>query len=431
MAVLVLPCLLAAAATPAASITSLQADLDAISALIVANAERTDVATVDATWDADEGKGRWSGHDYDLTTLWSGKTIVFGEEHNEHRENFVRAFKIRHRLVEGASEKSLAGIDVGSSAPNSKYTGAGDGGKALENYWLRAGQLMDASWKPFLEGLRDLSNNWVEEEDNPDIDDAELNRRSIDSFEELFQPLELLGTLTNAKMTGGLANTLQAVTSEMIANVKGEEPRSAVRAAVGAALETAIEYNGRMVSDLPFDKIVALYSSKDVQRYSHRGQAALNELFHGDKAKLDRWIQYFTLFGMAVEALAEKQYEYLVETMPEGDRAAEETRDIAASNADDKNPYTVWSPRRDLAMIKNLEDAMRQDPRPLFVTLGKAHAERLKDQICAIPDADGNVGNVVLIIGELGHLVRVEGPGRPGRDLCPEVLDTLLQTTTI
>ena len=84
--------------------------------------------------------------------------------------------------------------------------------------------------------------------------------------------------------------------------------------------------------------------------------------------------------------------------MPEGDRAAEETRDIAASAADDKNPYTVWSPRRDLAMIKNLEDAMGQDPRPLFVTLGRAHAERLKDQICAL-------GNVVLVIGELGDLL--------------------------
>ena len=44
MAVLVLACLLTAAAPPKASIASLEADLDAISKLIVANAERTSTA---------------------------------------------------------------------------------------------------------------------------------------------------------------------------------------------------------------------------------------------------------------------------------------------------------------------------------------------------------------------------------------------------
>ena len=48
---------------------------------------------------------------------------------------------------------SLAGIDVGSSGTDRKHDGTGDlvltgtpsqpfSGKALENYWLRAGQLM-------------------------------------------------------------------------------------------------------------------------------------------------------------------------------------------------------------------------------------------------------------------------------------------------
>ena len=45
MAALVLACLLTAAAPPKASINSLEADLDAISKLIVANAERTSTAT--------------------------------------------------------------------------------------------------------------------------------------------------------------------------------------------------------------------------------------------------------------------------------------------------------------------------------------------------------------------------------------------------
>ncbi len=105
-----------------------------------------------------EGVGVWNNR----WMNFAGKgPIVFGEEHNEIRHQFIRALNITHYVVEGSFERSLSGVPAanipphaGDAASHQPYTGNGPG-KALENYWVRSAQSMARFWVEF---ETDLSN---------------------------------------------------------------------------------------------------------------------------------------------------------------------------------------------------------------------------------------------------------------------------------
>jgi hypothetical protein len=58
-------------------------------------------------------------------------------------------------------------------------------------------------------------------------------------------------------------------------------------------------------------------------------------------------------------------------------------------------PFTVWGGRRELFMLKNLEDALKQNPPPMITTLGNAHATNQKGKL---EEMSKKYGGTLLIV---------------------------------
>jgi hypothetical protein len=313
-----------------------------------------------------EGMGVWNGEWVNLAGLG---TIVLGEEHNDIREAFVTALNITHRLREGESERGLHGVDAASiPAPavnarvNSRYEG--DDARALENYWLRAGQSIAAYAPKAIAALREFAGSaelgadmgaWIV----PDAVDP--------SLVELVRTL--LGVVVPAvpEQPGVGRDVVVALADARVRASRCEE--LGFLAMADLAARKLAPGGGRDA-----DAAYAAWVDDLATRPEQAGQllGAVQSL------------------AAAIERLGYAQFK----AISSSDELALDASRVAAAPADDV--FAVWSPRRDVAMLANLREAMTKDPPPMFVTMGREHAKRREPELEAMLRGRGR-----LLIGDL------------------------------
>lgn len=330
-----------------------------------------------------EGMGLWNG---EWINLAGPGTLVFGEEHNAIREDLVRDLNVRHRLVEGAFERSLQGVDPQhiAAAPqgyeaHAKYDG-GTQFKALENYWLRSGQYMERFAAPVLERLAQA---------------AEASRQAAldDQVHEVWlPPLERPGELLE------LIRTLRASTLPVLDHTSTPAQRQTV-----TALSTAQHYAERC-ADFGLDDFIRV--SMKEGRGGKVAQFEFWKSYRGKSRALSLLHRSFALLAESVEALGYQQF--LASASPhelQTDAIRVQAARTKKQQGQELTGFEVWSARREVAMLANLRDAMAQQPPPLLVTLGAAHARNRRQAI------EGMAGVRALVIGDIGTLVAL---GRKG-----------------
>lgn len=325
-----------------------------------------------------EGMGLWGN---EWINLAGPGTIVFGEEHNAIREELVRSLRIRHRLVEGAFERSLQGVDPQhiAAAPqgyeaHAKYDG-GTEFKALENYWLRGGQYMERFAAPVLERLS-LA--------------AELSRQA--ALGDQAPPDVWLPPLERPSELQELIRTLKASTIPVLdAQTSTPDQRQMV-----AALATAQHYAERC-ADFGLEDFIRV-SAKD-GRGGKMAQFEFWSHYQGQTRALSLLHRSFALLAESVEALGYQQFRASASPLElQSDAVRVQAARTKKQQGEELTGFEVWSARREVAMLANLRDAMAHQPPPLLVTLGAAHARNRKQAI------EGMAGVRALVIGDIGML---------------------------
>lgn len=278
-----------------------------------------------------EGIGIWNGRWMNL----NGKgPVVFGEEHNDVREDFVKALNINHRLIEGAFERSLFGmadadIPQNSKDPNSHKKYSGDAtGKALENFWVRSAQSMARFFIGLEKDLEKIDSQ------NPNI--GQLER--LDELEEIMRTIE--GIKPNPTDKAGIEKEIN-------------DELTAAKAFLDSANRAGLQ---ELLDSM----------KKDYRAY----RSGLKDLLA--KFNTKELLDNFSGFRKSIENIGYLNFK--ANATPE-DMAA----DDLTKNSDE--PFTVWGGRRELFMLKNLEDALKQTPPPMITTLGNAHATNQKGKL--------------------------------------------------
>jgi hypothetical protein len=323
-----------------------------------------------------EGMGVWDGH---WVNLAGRGTIVFGEEHNDIREQFVQALRIRRRLVEGAWERSLHGVSDANipghavdPVSHAKYAGD-DRGKALENYWLRAGQYMARYAEPAIEALSLFARN------------ARIIQRGLPAPHEepWIPPLENAGELRE------IITTLQATTLPAAAGNRAD-----LSSRIIVELGTAKHYADRC-AEFGLMEFIALSARNDrAARY------ALIDWNHdlATRPRLARWM-HACLKGLAdaVEKLGHLQFSAMASAQEIATDLFKTTRaDVRRQHGGKVGAFELWAGRREVAMLANLRDAMLRQPAPILVTIGAAHARNRHRELEELLDGRG-----CLVIGDI------------------------------
>lgn len=310
-----------------------------------------------------EGMGIWSGR----WMNFNGKgPIVFGEEHNQIRNQFIRKLNISHTVIEGASERSLTGVDAAAIPPSSiapgahrKYTGD-DTGKALENYWVRSGLLMARFWVPFENELRavDPADNFHH------LNQVEHGR--VLELEELMKTVDAILPVTAGKQGNELLINEKIVTAKFYLE-------KAYETGLQEMLTLLKENNYRTYrSDLP-----------DVLRNINARGNGLHYLY-----------VCFSEFRKCIEDIGYLHFR--------ANASPEQLVDDSYTK-DSTNVFTVWAGRRELFMLKNLEEALQQNPQPVLVTMGADHARNQLHNLEALLHRY----NGMLVIGSIVDLADV------------------------
>ncbi|WP_144395266.1 hypothetical protein [Pleionea sediminis] len=320
-----------------------------------------------------EGMGVWNGK---WVNLSGNGTIVFGEEHNELREDFVQAMNIRHRLIEGAFERSLHGVPLGNiptppatHAAHKKYDGS-ETNKALENYWLRGGQYMARFGAATLKNIEQFVTNI---DKNP----SEAYIPPIDRPNEL---QELMRTISGVRLPAISEQTPDSV-RDVIAAVRNAQTQIAQSQQSG-------------LTELIDTSISANRDRRGI--YAHR--ALVEEL---TKEQAQQLLDNFTRISDAVKAIGSAQFKAIAsESELENDvRRVAETQKFGAKD----DPFAIWGPRREVAMLSNLNAALQINPPPIFVSMGVAHSENRRDVIDIIPGVTYVKGGIPDLV-ELGSI---------------------------
>lgn len=310
-----------------------------------------------------EGMGIWSGR----WMNFSGKgPIVFGEQHNKIRDAFIQELNISHTVIEGASERSLTGVDDDAIPPSGiepgahrKYAGD-DTGKALENYWVRSGLLMARFWVPFENQLKaiDVADNF------PTLDQVENGR--VHEMEELIRTVGAIVPVTVGKQGNELLINEKLITAKFY-------------------LEKAY--------DTGLQEMLTLLKQEDYRAY----RSDLPDVLRDINARgngLHYLYQCFSEFRKCIEDIGYLHFR---------ENASPEDLVTDSYTKDSKNAFTVWAGRRELFMLKNLEEALQQNPAPLLITMGADHA---RNQLHRLEELLHKY-NGMLVIGGIDDLAEV------------------------
>jgi hypothetical protein len=293
-----------------------------------------------------EGIGVWDSR----WMNFSGKgPIVFGEEHNEIRTDFIKALNIKHYVVEGAFERSLSGVDPraipahSSSQAHQVYTG-NEQGKALENYWIRSAQSMARFWRAF----------------EQDLDQLDPRGPLLSQIERVGELSELVNTIRGSRVQPGTPIQIQLDNARFHLD-------KAMQAGLGKLL--------------------------DIMKLAPRAYTSrLRELI--DKIEIGPLQFAFTEFRKSVEQLGYLNF---------AADASPEELDLDERTKGSKEPFEVWGGRREHFMLKNLEAALTKNPPPLITTMGAAHARHQQDALQQLLRRHGGM----LIIGSIVELADV------------------------
>lgn len=230
-----------------------------------------------------EGMSVWNGR---WVNLAGRGTIVFGEEHNEIRELFARALNIRHRLVEGAWERSLHGvpdIDIAQHVDNprahSKYRGRRPGAGEL---LAARGSVHGALRSTAIEALRVFA------------DEVWTARRRNEKPTAWIPPLERLGELIE------LVQTLQRTT------VPPPTAADRLQREIVLALDIARYYAIRC-EDFRLLDLARLDAATD-RRAHYRNRKWIEKLSQQDPAR-SRWLHTcYAELASAVQRLGHLQF---------------------------------------------------------------------------------------------------------------------------
>ncbi len=302
-----------------------------------------------------EGIGIWDGKWMNFT----GKgPIVFGEEHNDIRKEFIRALNINHFIVEGAFERSLTGVSPefipeppASHVNHRKYSGDTTG-KALENFWVRSGQSMARFWVNFEKDLQNI-----------DVINPDLN--VIDNLGELE---ELMRTVSKVKAVTDRKTGIEKQINEAI-----QTAQFYLAAAQKAGLEDIINS-----MKLPYRAY--MYRLPDVIKRVNGNGNGVNYLG-----------MCFANFKQSIEDIGYLQFKA---------SATEEELGADEYTKSSSDPFEVWGGRRELFMLRNLEEALGKTPQPLITTMGATHARHQEARIESLLGPSGGR----LIIGSITDL---------------------------
>lgn len=282
-----------------------------------------------------EGVGVWNN----WWVNFAGRgPVVLGETHGTGRDDFIKALNLSHFLVEGASERSLdekggnAGVkDVpgytNDATSHSRYDGSK--GNALENYWVRSAGNMAEYWAKI----------------DGDLGAYDSNASDFPAINKPSELWELIKALYKSNPEGGKGPVAQAF-------------------GVAHLAATALLDSG-------FTEIARAAHKKTP---SKEIQASLQKLIDADKSTTAKKLEKaFKDFRVAVEGLGNERF--LVEQPDDGELNLVEK--AKASNS----ALAQWASRREFFMLKNLQEALNQNPPPLFITMGEQHAVNREGEI--------------------------------------------------
>ncbi len=305
-----------------------------------------------------EGIGVWNGRWMNFT----GKgPIVFGEEHNDIRMDFINTLKIQHFVVEGAFERSLTGVDDSDiphhpHSAHQKYTGDTNG-KALENFWVRSAQGMARFWINFENELRNI---------NPESDYLWLKPiERLSELEEIIRTIPLVRAKVDDKTEA------EKHINEQILNAQ-------------FYLEKAFDVGlGKLLEQM----------KKGSRDYKISLPRVLKEINARGKG-LHYLYVCFSGFRKAIEEIGYLHFSA---------SASEEELFQDQYTKDSSDPFKVWGGRREHFMLKNLEAALSQSPPPLITTMGVAHAKNQQHNLEALLHNH----NGMLIMGSIVDLADI------------------------
>lgn len=343
-----------------------------------------------------EGVGVWRGMgqspaEAQWINLDPNRTIVLGEApHDPDRVlQFCAQLNIRRCLFERYSERSFyrgAAALAGPAAPESDdphdrpYTGD-ERHQALENYWLRIGGVMGVDADAFIADLDNLVK---------DRDVIEMGlEQGVRPLQELGKPLMILGAIQSLIYFGpedvpGDSDLDNALNGAIVAAKNFRRSLPILKKLQAACEPPASRSAAASASSTPA-----------AQPGAEQRKKALLEM---EMADLRQLLGDLRAVSSTVQALARIQYHNSGASLAE--KAADLDRELRGERG-----HALWSPRRDAGIAANLRAAMGVEPRPMLVTMGARHADRLQQSgLFQQPGMDVAGGHDIAAVAAFGSV---------------------------